>query len=564
MITMKLHVNKILIAFATMTLLSCEGDFLDINDDPNNPLDATLPLLLPSAQLDMAGGLGTSGGGLSQITMSYMHQTVQRSSGQNDYAIQGVDFGVTAPWLTLYSRSLADIEIIIKKSLEQEAFPYLGIAQIMKAYIYSILVDMYGDVPYSEAHKAPEILLPKYDTGEEIYAQLFPLIDEGIANLGKESIFIVGGEDLIYGGDPTLWIKFAKSLKLKMYNQVREVQDVSAQVNALLEEGDLISDGSEDFQLVYGTSVGPDNRNPGYVQEWNPGTANYYVSPYFYETMANLNTFNHRNYGAEIGKVDPRIPYYFYNQIGVVSEASSPENPCSYCYGYVDPNTDEFIVKVPELAGTGMVAIFPFSLNIDPNEGFGQGSSQSILGLYPIGGKFDDGSGGASNFNGNPQVPQRLLTHYAIKYIEAELYLTGAATGDARAAFEEAMYASFDKVNAIASSVTAPEIAEETIVDYVESVLAAYDLADDEGKLEHIMTQKWIASFGWGGDVYTDYRRTGYPVLYDANTDNLNYTIRTKEFPYAFPWPTANLQVNSNAPDQKNVTSDAAKPFWME
>src|SRR5436190_5721657 len=130
---MKSRFNKILIVFATLTLLSCEGDFLDINDDPNNPLDATLQLLLPSSQLDMAGALGTASGGLSQITMTYMHQTVQRSSGQNDYAIQGVDFGVTAPWLTLYSRSLADIEIMIKKANEQEAFPYLGIAQLLKA-----------------------------------------------------------------------------------------------------------------------------------------------------------------------------------------------------------------------------------------------------------------------------------------------------------------------------------------------------------------------------------------------------------------------------------------------
>lgn len=151
---MKIHVNKILIVFATFALLSCEKDFLDINDDPNNPLDASLQLLLPSTQLDMAGALGTNGGGMSQITMSYMHHTVQRSSGQNDYAIQGVDFGVTAPWLTLYSRSLADLEIIIRKSEEQEAFPYLGIAQVMKAYIYSLLVDVYGDVPLQK-HTRP-------------------------------------------------------------------------------------------------------------------------------------------------------------------------------------------------------------------------------------------------------------------------------------------------------------------------------------------------------------------------------------------------------------------------
>lgn len=554
---------KIFALLTLITMVSCEKNFLDINDDPNNPLDVSLDLLLPSVQLDMAGALGTNGGGLSQITMSYMHQTVQRSN-QNDYGIQGVDFGVSAPWLTMYTRSLADIETIIKKSESVEAFPYLGIAQILKAYQYSIMVDVWGDVPFTEANKAPDILLPKYDEGEDIYPKLFDLLDAGIENMQKTSIFKVGQDDVFYSGDAESWIRLANSIKLKLYNQIRKVQDVSTEVNALLVEGMLIDDMEFDFELRYGTSVGPDNRNPGYVQEWAPGTANYYVSPYFYEIMANMNTFNHPHYGGKVNAVDPRIPYYFYNQIGEIDEDNSPESPCTYCYGYIDPNTESFIVKVPQLQGTGMLAIFPFSLNIDPNEGFAQGRSQTVLGLYPLGGKYDDGEGGAANFNGNPQVPQRLLTTYSMKFIEAELYHSNEATGDARDAFEAAMNAAFDKVNQIAEIGKAPLIDDDDREDYIDAVLAAYDAGNDADKMEHIITQKWIASFGWGVDTYTDYRRTGFPILFDGNTDNLSFTIRTKEFPNSFPWPTNNLAVNGNAPNQKVVTSEAAKPFWME
>lgn len=560
---MKSKLYKIFAVFACIGLLSCEKDFLDINDDPNNPLDVSLELLLPSTQLDMAGALGTSGGGLSRVTSIYMHHWVERRPTLNDYALSGSDFGVTAPWLVLYTRTLADIETIIQKAGDVEAFPYLGIAQIMKAYSYSLMVDTWGDVPFSEAHKADN-LTPVYDRGEDIYPQLFTLLNEGIANMEKESDFQVGNEDLIYGGDADLWIKFANSVKLKMYNQIRKVQDVSAEVSALLAEGNLISEGSEDFQLYYGVGTGPDNRNPGYVQEWNAGNANYNISPYFYETMANLNTFNHRNYGGDLGVVDPRIPYYFYNQISEVSPDDSPENPCSYCYGYVDPGSGDFVTVVPELEGTGVVSIYNFSLNIDPNEGFDQGASQTVSGLYPLGGDFDSGDGGASSFaSGNPQVPQRMLTHYALKFIEAELYLTNVVSGDHRAALEDAMWASFDKVNEIAGTVGAPTMEETDIQEYIDAVLADYDSDDDTGKLEHIMTQKWIASFGFGVDMFTDYRRTGFPVLHDGNTDNLSFTIRNREFPNSFPWPTANLQVNGNAPNQKVVTSDDAKPFWM-
>ena len=560
---MKFKLYKLLAAFACIGLLSCEKDFLDINDDPNNPLDVQMDLLLPSAQLDLAGSLGTSGGGLSAITSTYMHQWVQRGNTISDYAIQESDFGVTAPWLVLYTRTLADIEIIVEKGSALQAYPYVGIAQIMKAYTYSLMVDVWGDVPFSQAHKADN-LLPAYDKGEDIYPQLFSLLNEGIENLGKESLFEVGNDDLFYGGDPDLWIKLANSVKLKMYNQIRNVQDVSAEVNTLLSEGNLISDGSEDFQMAYGVSAGPDNRNPGYVQEINAGNANYNISPFFYETMANLNTFNHRNYGGDIGVEDPRIPYYFYNQLAEVSADDSPENPCSYCFGYVDPASGDFVTVLPELEGRGIVSIYTFSLNIDPNEGFDQGASQTVSGLYPLGGDYDDGNGGAVSFDtGNPQVPQRLLTHYAIKFIEAELYLTGTATGDHRAAFEDGMRVAFDKVNEIAESIDAPLMSEEDIDEYVDAVLIDYDADNDEGKLEHIMTQKWIASFGFGIDMYTDYRRTGYPVLHDGNTDNLTITIRAREFPYSFPWPTANLTTNGNAPSQKLVSSVEAKPFWM-
>ena len=179
---MKSKLYKILAAFVCITLLSCEKDFLDINDDPNNPQDVSLELLLPSTQLDLAGALGTNTGGLSYFTSVYMHYWVDRRTSANDYAIQGSDFGVTAPWLVLYTRALADTEIIIEKATEQEAFPYLGIAQITKAYAYSLMVDMWGDVPFSEAHKEDNFL-PHYDKGEDVYPQLSSVIQTNAASI---------------------------------------------------------------------------------------------------------------------------------------------------------------------------------------------------------------------------------------------------------------------------------------------------------------------------------------------------------------------------------------------
>lgn len=551
---MKIHKYKLIVILSLLIgglgLNSCDK-FLDINDDPNNPLEVQVSQLLPSIEVDMVGALGMSSGGLSQITSSYMHQIVQRGTNINDYGVIGDDFGVTTPWNVLYARALKDVDIMIAQSEEEGAAHYTAIGQIIKAYSFSVLVDVYGDVPYFDAFQGPNVLNPSYDEGSIVYTEVFSLLDDAIANILLSTSKTPGGDDLIYGGNMSKWRKLAKTIKLKLYNQVRNVQNVSAEVNALITEGDMLASGEDDFELLHGNSTSPDDRNPAWVQEYGSANPGYYVSPFFFETMFNINTFGHRDYGNEMSpSVDPRIPYYFYNQLPTGAVDGDAENPCAYC---------------PSRSGIPFLSIWQFSFNIDPNEGFDQAVSQTVVGLYPIGGAYDDGvgtgGGGVGPTIGVPTAPQRMLTYFARKYIEAELILTGVAAGDARLAFEDALNASFAKVNDMANLAGSPNVDGTA---HIAAILTAYDGADANGKLEHIITQKWIASFGYAVDAYTDYRRTGFPILHDGNTDNLDITVRTRDYPNSFPWVNDNLSLNSNAPKQKIVTSNAAKPFWMQ
>ncbi|MBK8721277.1 MAG: SusD/RagB family nutrient-binding outer membrane lipoprotein [Saprospiraceae bacterium] len=82
------------------------------------------------------------------------------------------------------------------------------------------------------------------------------------------------------------------------------------------------------------------------------------------------------------------------------------------------------------------------------------------------------------------------------------------------------MNAAFAKVNAVATTDGSPAISAADITKYTDAVLKLYDAANANGKLEIIMTQKWIASYGFALDAYTDYRRTGYPKIYDPSTDD--------------------------------------------
>jgi hypothetical protein len=515
---------------------------LDINVDPNNPTDVPVNQLLTTVEVDLAGSLGTNIGGLSGYTGTLAHHWFDRGATHQFYDLQGTDFEVITPWNILYSRMLTDVREIIDIATREEGnedWHYVGVAQIIRAYAYSVMVDIWGDVPFSEANLGAEVRAPSYDNGSNIYPQLFDLIDEGMANLDKSSPLSPGNDDIIYGGDLENWKKFARTLKLKLLNQVRLVQDVSSEVNSLLQnENLLINSQEEDFEFPYGTSNSPLTRNPGYQQEYSPGGARWYINPYFFEILNGQNTFFPVEENLYEGIVDPRIPYYFYNQLAPGQEA---ENPPAY-------KNDEFL------------SIYMFSFNIDPNEGFDQSSSQTVAGLYPLGGRFDNGQGGIANFNGVGDTPQRMLTYFARLYIQAELALEGITSQNARELFQAAMQASFEKVNEVAAAAGAPLISEVDTDDYINSVLSLYDAADNDTKLRHIMTQKWIASYGFAIDAYNDYRRTGYPLIHNGNTDNLDVTVQTKEFPLSFPWKTEDLDINPNSPSQKIITQ--SNVFW--
>lgn len=534
------YIVSIALASMLVMLSGCEK-WLDINEDPNNPTEVPVSQLLTAVEIDLAGSLGSSVGGLSGYTSATVHHMFQRGNTAQFYDLQGTDFEVITPWNIMYQRLLTGVRQIIDLGTASEGnedWHYVGISQIMKAYTFSLLVDIWGDVPYTESNQGAELRAPNYDNGQSIYPQLFQMIDEGLSNLEKESFLSPGTDDVIYQGDLDKWKKFAKTLKLKMYNQIRLVEDVSAEVATLLADESELIGPEDDFEFQYGATVAPMNRNPGYQQEYTPGGSYYYINPYFYEILMGQNSFFPVEGNPYLGIEDPRVPYYFYNQLAPGQDA---ENPVAYRNG-------------------DFVSVYMYSYNIDPNEGFDQASSQTVAGLYPLGGRYDDGNGGIASFNGAGDTPQRMLTYFSRLYTQAELALVGVTNQDPAQLLEDAIQASYDKVNEVASSAGAPLIVQSDIDDYIDEVMLLYDASDNDGKLRHIMTQKWIANYGSAVDSYTDYRRTGYPLLHNGNTDNLDVTVQTRDYPVSYPWKSDDLSVNQNAPNQKNITM--FKVFW--
>jgi len=564
------------------TTVSCTKGFLDINTSPNQPSKVTLTQLLSTTEQGLAYSMGFSASsargavGLTEVLAVYMHQVTVRES-QDQYGATGDEFNINNCWSQFYSSQststeilgfLENCEVMIRQGDQSGNAIYAGIGRVMKAYGLSQFVDVFADVPFSEANKfsTTGVRYPKFDKGQDIYPELLKMLDTAITNLNDASAantLTPEADDVFYNGDTEKWTKLANTIKLKLYAQQRLVTDVSAQVNALLSSGNLISSTEESWMMNYSSNISPDDRNPGF-NDYYATQRSHYMSPWFYEILKgyNKNIFT--------GIEDPRIPYYFYNQNTRTGRA---QNRTDY--------RDSAFISI--LFGSQ-----------GPGRDGSQDRSMTVFGIYPVGGRFDDNYLNRTN---NPVVvssstasgaaPLRLLTYADVLYIKAELQNVGIVAGDARATLQQAMDESFKMVDFVVNRANRgqniPVLAgSATVQNYTNKILGVYDARNAAGKLEVIMTQKWIQSFGFSCDQYTDYRRTGYPVLFNPNDPSMapaglfqppvlgdpsiagqQPAVKValgRNYPLSLPWPSSELNVNSNAPAQK--TPDSYPVFW--
>lgn len=564
---------KIIIVFLLCTFFfGCTKDFLDINVDPNNPTSLALNKILPASQYGMASVLGFTNDdrgarGLTEILAVYTHQITVRDDA-DQYGATGSTFDIDGAWTGMFSTAssqassdfvgaLQNLDALITAAAKDKNLKYLGIGQILKAYAFSQFVDVFGDIPYSEANKfaSDGIRYPKFDKSEDIYPQLLTLLDEGIKNLSATgdgiNTLVPGSDDLFYQGSISKWIKAANTIKLKLLCQQRLVKDVKNEVAVLLNSGNLISSTTEGFMLNYGSSISPDNRNPGY-KDYFTGQKAHYQSPWFYEILKGYNP------NILTGVTDPRVPYYFYRQI---SDTGTPGNPTEYRDG-------------------GFVSIYFGSNGKDRDHAADK--HMTVLGIYPVGGKYDDDSRKPVDVSSSTgAAPLRLLTYADRLFIEAELIQAGVVSGDAAAVFNSAVKESLALVDYVVSKVgsSAPKLYESAgATAYLAAVKDAFSKGTSEQRMELIMTEKWISSFGYSVDQYTDYRRTGYPVMWDPRKTNgeVQPPINgnplfpgaqkkvpvqlSRDYPLSLPWQNDELSVNPNAPKQKIPST--FRVFW--
>jgi len=271
---------------------SCEKNFLDVNDNPNFPAKASPELILPSIQGYTAYTMGNQYHIIGGLWSQYYTQGALGSQYRDEDSYLYIASDANRPWNLMYAGSLTDCQSLIEQAQAEGLDNYTAIGKIMQGYIYQMLTDVHGDIPFSEAlkGKSDANVSPKYDSQDAVYDGIISIVNEGLALIDEDATAITPhGDDLFYGGDMHLWRKFANTLKLKIYIRQSGVRPGVAQagIAAMEAAGDEFVDYDEDAEMQFIDVLF--NQNPLYTTMQATFEGNLVASATIIDTLLNRN-----------------------------------------------------------------------------------------------------------------------------------------------------------------------------------------------------------------------------------------------------------------------------------
>jgi hypothetical protein len=233
---------------------------LDVNVNPNTPT-------ITNAKYVFTNALNTSGrtqaGGLHITSGSwtgfYAHSTSFTGGGQEKtYVCTNNDFNF---FDGIYD-NLSDYQYVIDNAEKDGVKHLMGPSKIMQCYIFQKLVDVYNNVPYSQAFKKNQVPNPAYDDAKTIYNNLLTKITEAIADINGATWPLSEPSDIFFNGNKTKWKQFANTLRLRLIIRMSNVAGFSpaATISAIQAEGSGFIASPVLSQPGYSKSVGKLNQ----------------------------------------------------------------------------------------------------------------------------------------------------------------------------------------------------------------------------------------------------------------------------------------------------------------
>lgn len=566
---------KFFLVVFTVSIWGCETVDLDQTE---NPSTIGAQFLEPKfafnyVQLQLATFVDET----NSFTQTVMRQMAMIGGNTYNNAYAPVNFN--SQWSTAYNIINA-VKFMEPKAQAENRTLTLGASKVIRCYVLMTLVDMYGNVPYTQAALGSANITPKYDDDEFIYEAILNELDDAIELLKVTDTQET--QDLYYNGNADKWIKLANTLKLKMYNNCNLLttvgsKNVANEINAIISEGKIIDTKADDFFFQYGNSRNiPNTRHPLYNDQYelNGGA---YIGNYMIWTVTSEKGTSSSFPNSITDPGDPRANYYFLRQnntsLSNVSSTIIPGKTKSRPDHYNDLKYRSFYdisIRTPFTVSnwTNPANGFPGDGFLGRDHGDNSGIPQdqllrAVAGTYPIGGAYNttgqNVQGSGKDGKQGAGIMPIMLSSF-VHFIKAELMLKGIITGNAQTELDIAVSQSIDKtVNLFPDypvlSNSAATALPGKITRYKNFISDQFENLDPVKRLELVIKEYYIASWGNGIEPYNNYRRTGYP-------SNLQPTLEPVSGPFyncAF-YSGSSINNNPNTPTNDRTR----KVFWAE
>lgn len=288
-------------------LVGCSDDYYEsLNVDHSNPSEVPAGFLVTYATTSLFHQMYNQNVNLNVFRFFSQYLTTTTYTDEPNYDLDTRNIPGNH-WNRLYLRVLNNLNdakklVVSDTSLSPEKKAnQLAIIDIIEVYTWQVLVDTFGNVPYSEALQGLENQFPKYDDAATIYDDLITRISADI-NALNASAEGFGEADIVYNDDISKWKKMAASLKLRIGVTLldKNPSTASTVISDALAAG-VFTSNDDNYQINY-LSTTP-YTNPVYEDLVLSNRQDYLPANTIVDYMNDLN--------------DPRRPIYFQDVNGV-------------------------------------------------------------------------------------------------------------------------------------------------------------------------------------------------------------------------------------------------------
>lgn len=491
-------------------ITACDKDFREVNTDRNVPTNVTPDLLLSGVIRNMMNQMVSEAWGIGNLVVQY---NAKIQFVNEDRYLWNEQNGV---WNAVFG-NYRNLQNVLVQVSGDDRNAYHGVALILKSWMFSLVTNAYGDVPYTEAGKAKTdgLYAPKYDKQEDIYAGILADLVKA-NNILRQANNTVAG-DILFGGGASAnlkWRKLANSLRLRLLMRMSAKKNVAAEMQAILNDGNAFP--------VFSSNA--DNAEMRYLAQ----------APNQWPL-----------YGSRVGSFDEiRLSKTMSDRLTALNDPRLPV--------FGRPSQKSVAAGSPKIEGipNGLGDVDALNFNGGPQGVSRVGYTFACLVCNDPGQAVAD-----------PSAPRSILMTYSeLQFILAEARERGLiTTGDAATYYLNGVRANFDYWRSVVPAqygidVTAPE-------SYFQQEAVAYT-GTSEQRLDKIYLQKWIAMYFCGLEAWFDWRRTGKPAIVPGPS-NLNGGRVPIRYIYPLAEQSLNAANRAAAVTRQGGTDDLNTKMWI-